>query len=123
MRLRGNTAQHNTTQLVLVSESTSIRNGDDHRLSPKPIMEEEQNGSTSREEQEEALVALIEHRTREVNNLRHRLSYYQSQVSHPLLTLPLLLIYLFFITLPKSISWFHYYCYFSHKVCGNIIVA
>lgn len=37
------------------------------------------NGTTI-EEQEEALVALIEHRTREVKNLRHRLSYYKSQV-------------------------------------------
>ncbi|KAJ7957171.1 transducin family protein / WD-40 repeat family protein [Quillaja saponaria] len=47
----------------------------------------EQNGDTnanddsySREEQEEALVALIEHRTREVQNLRQRLSYYKSQL-------------------------------------------
>ncbi|MED6148411.1 hypothetical protein PIB30_052907 [Stylosanthes scabra] len=36
--------------------------------------------TTTREEQEEALVALIEHRTREVKNLRHRLSYYKSQL-------------------------------------------
>ncbi|PON97474.1 hypothetical protein TorRG33x02_066760 [Trema orientale] len=36
--------------------------------------------SDSRQEQEEALVALIEHRTREVQHLRHRLSYYQSQL-------------------------------------------
>ncbi|KAJ1377950.1 WD40/YVTN repeat-like-containing domain superfamily [Sesbania bispinosa] len=41
---------------------------------------DEQNGTTSREEQEEALVALIEHRTREVKNLRHRLAYYKSQL-------------------------------------------
>ena len=42
----------------------------------------EENGvnGTTIEEQEEALVALIEHRTREVKNLRHRLSYYKSQV-------------------------------------------
>ncbi|XP_062091508.1 uncharacterized protein LOC133797577 isoform X2 [Humulus lupulus] len=43
------------------------------------------NGETSdslqeRQEQEEALVALIEHRTREVQHLHHRLSYYQSQL-------------------------------------------
>ncbi|KAF7834032.1 U5 small nuclear ribonucleoprotein 40 kDa protein-like [Senna tora] len=37
-------------------------------------------GSTSREEQEEALVALIDHRTREVKNLRQRISYYTSQL-------------------------------------------
>ncbi|KAI4343544.1 hypothetical protein L6164_010881 [Bauhinia variegata] len=37
-------------------------------------------GSRSREEQEEALVALIEHRTREVKNLRQRISYYTSQL-------------------------------------------
>jgi hypothetical protein len=42
--------------------------------------EEEDNGSTSREEQEEALVALIEHRTYEVNNLRKRIAYYKNQV-------------------------------------------
>lgn len=35
----------------------------------------------SRKEQEEALVALIEHRTKEVEHLRNRISYYQSQVS------------------------------------------
>lgn len=33
------------------------------------------------EEQEEALVALIEHRTKEVEHLQNRVSYYQSQVS------------------------------------------
>ncbi|KAK2391345.1 guanine nucleotide-binding protein subunit beta-1 [Trifolium repens] len=42
--------------------------------------EEEDNGSTSREEQEEALVALIEHRTYEVNNLRKRIAYYKNQL-------------------------------------------
>ena len=42
---------------------------------------EENGGSTSREEQEEALVALIEHRTHEVKNLRHRIAYYKTQVS------------------------------------------
>ncbi|XP_061357128.1 uncharacterized protein LOC133301511 [Gastrolobium bilobum] len=42
----------------------------------------EENGCTTRdrEEQEEALVALIEHRTREVKNLRQRISYYKSQL-------------------------------------------
>ncbi|XP_054822527.1 uncharacterized protein LOC129320889 isoform X1 [Prosopis cineraria] len=37
-------------------------------------------GSNSREEQEEALVALIDHRTREVKNLRQRIAYYTSQL-------------------------------------------
>lgn len=37
-------------------------------------------GSNSREEQEEALVALIDHRTREVKNLRQRIAYYTSKV-------------------------------------------
>lgn len=37
--------------------------------------------SDSRQEQEEALVALIEHRTREVKHLKQRISYYQSQVA------------------------------------------
>lgn len=33
-----------------------------------------------RKEQEEALVALIEHRTKEVEHLRQRITYYNSQV-------------------------------------------
>ncbi|XP_014524268.1 uncharacterized protein LOC106780490 [Vigna radiata var. radiata] len=41
---------------------------------------DENGGSTSREEQEEALVALIEHRAREVKNLRHRFAYYKTQL-------------------------------------------
>ena len=44
-------------------------------------MEIDNDGDDSRQEQEEAFVALIEHRTREVQHLRHRLSYYQSQVT------------------------------------------
>ncbi|KAL2935585.1 hypothetical protein RDABS01_018703 [Bienertia sinuspersici] len=36
--------------------------------------------STSYDEQEEALVALIEHRTKEVEHLNNRISYYQSQL-------------------------------------------
>lgn len=43
-------------------------------------MEIDNDGDDSRQEQEEAFVALIEHRTREVQHLRHRLSYYQSQL-------------------------------------------
>ncbi|XP_027356294.1 uncharacterized protein LOC113865752 [Abrus precatorius] len=44
-------------------------------------MEQNENGSTtSKEEQEEALVALIEHRTHEVKNFRHRIAYYKTQL-------------------------------------------
>ncbi|CAL5204470.1 unnamed protein product [Lathyrus oleraceus] len=43
-------------------------------------MDQEDNGTTSREEQEEALVALIEHRTHEVSNLQKRISYYKTQL-------------------------------------------
>ncbi|XP_048228504.1 uncharacterized protein LOC8275490 isoform X1 [Ricinus communis] len=55
----------------------------------KPKLEqhsgEEENGGerevgTSLQEQEEALVALIEHRAREVDHLKRRISYYQSQL-------------------------------------------
>lgn len=44
--------------------------------------EEHANGDdeNSRAEQEEAMVALIEHRTKEVEHLRQRISYYKSQV-------------------------------------------
>ena len=52
----------------------------------KRVKEEEQsNGEdeNSRAEQEEALVALIEHRTKEVEHLRQRISYYKSQVLPP----------------------------------------
>ena len=47
---------------------------------------EDNDGTNSKEEQEEALVALIDHRCREVQNLKQRISYYTSQVSltqHP----------------------------------------
>ncbi|KAM1736822.1 hypothetical protein FF1_015108 [Malus domestica] len=44
-------------------------------------MAEEENGyPDSRQEQEEALVALIEHRTREVHHLRQRVKYYKTQL-------------------------------------------
>ena len=45
-------------------------------------MEEDNNNNNdvSREEQEEALVALIEHRSTEVQHLKKRISYYNSQV-------------------------------------------
>ncbi|XP_008239566.1 PREDICTED: uncharacterized protein LOC103338152 isoform X1 [Prunus mume] len=43
-------------------------------------MTEENGDPDSRQEQEEALVALIEHRTREVHHLRQRVSYYKSQL-------------------------------------------
>ncbi|GMQ09505.1 hypothetical protein CsSME_00052859 [Camellia sinensis var. sinensis] len=38
------------------------------------------NSSSFRDEQEEAMVALIEHRTKEVEHLRQRISYYKSQL-------------------------------------------
>lgn len=41
---------------------------------------EDDDGTNSKEEQEEALVALIDHRCREVQNLKQRISYYTSQV-------------------------------------------
>ncbi|KAK8990760.1 hypothetical protein V6N11_028721 [Hibiscus sabdariffa] len=44
-------------------------------------VKEEEEDENSREEQEEALVALIEHRTKEVQHLRQRISYYQSQLA------------------------------------------
>ncbi|KAH7522495.1 uncharacterized protein LOC107423487 [Ziziphus jujuba] len=44
------------------------------------MVEENGEETNSREEQEEALVALIEHRTREVQHLNNRISYYQSQL-------------------------------------------
>ncbi|CAI8599021.1 unnamed protein product [Vicia faba] len=43
-------------------------------------MDQEDNETTSREEQEEALVALIEHRTHEVSSLRKRIAYYKTQL-------------------------------------------
>ncbi|KAE8672276.1 ERF114 protein [Hibiscus syriacus] len=45
----------------------------------KRVKEEEDENSIL--EQEEALVALIEHRTKEVQHLRQRISYYQSQLA------------------------------------------
>ncbi|XP_077228821.1 uncharacterized protein LOC143861780 isoform X2 [Tasmannia lanceolata] len=41
---------------------------------------ENEGGESSLEEQEEALVALIEHRTKEVDHLNKRLTYYKSQL-------------------------------------------
>ncbi|KAL5564789.1 hypothetical protein UlMin_027953 [Ulmus minor] len=38
------------------------------------------DSNSEREEQEESLVLLIEHRSREVQNLRHRVTYYQAQL-------------------------------------------
>jgi len=67
----------NTTSVVVFSNVLVSQNtrGDVGMES-----KEENGGSTSREEQEEALVALIEHRTHEVKNLRHRIAYYKTQV-------------------------------------------
>ncbi|KAL6319372.1 hypothetical protein AAG906_014046 [Vitis piasezkii] len=44
------------------------------------ITTEEDGDENSRDEQEEALVALIEHRTKEVEHIRKRITYYQSQL-------------------------------------------
>ncbi|KAF5195392.1 Transducin family protein / WD-40 repeat family protein [Thalictrum thalictroides] len=47
----------------------------------KPKLEEESNGKKEEyEEQEEALVALIEHRTKEVEHVKQKISYYKSQL-------------------------------------------
>jgi len=44
-------------------------------------MEHHENGVVNgRQEHEEALLALVEHRTREVKHLRYYISYYTSQV-------------------------------------------
>lgn len=55
------------------------------RILKKPKVEnregEEENGKKEEyEEQEEALVALIEHRTKEVEHVKQKVSYYQSQL-------------------------------------------
>ncbi|CAA0811298.1 transducin family protein / WD-40 repeat family protein [Striga hermonthica] len=47
---------------------------------PEEESNEEKLGEQIRNEQEEALVALIEHRTKEVEHLRQRISYYKSQL-------------------------------------------
>ncbi|XP_037495619.1 uncharacterized protein LOC105648715 isoform X2 [Jatropha curcas] len=62
------------------------QDGDGEELveNAKSMAEQENGGEgeegTSREEQEEALVALIEHRTKEVEHLKKRISYYKSQL-------------------------------------------
>ncbi|GFZ17313.1 hypothetical protein Acr_26g0005830 [Actinidia rufa] len=43
------------------------------------VLENGTADNISRSEQEEALVALIEHRTKEVEHLRKRIDYYKSQ--------------------------------------------
>ncbi|KAA8521097.1 hypothetical protein F0562_011750 [Nyssa sinensis] len=43
-------------------------------------MADENGAANSRDEQEEALVALIEHRTKEVEHLRRHVTYYKSQL-------------------------------------------
>lgn len=53
-------------------------------------LEEEENNDVENEEQirieqEEAMVALIEHRTKEVEHLRQRITYYKAQVLFPFL--------------------------------------
>ncbi|OMO94736.1 hypothetical protein CCACVL1_05854 [Corchorus capsularis] len=46
----------------------------------KKVKKEEEEDESSIAEQEEALLALIEHRTKEVEHLRQRISYYTSQL-------------------------------------------
>lgn len=75
LRERTHPTQHNTIDSFRFFKNPKVRG--DVRMEPN----EENGGSTSREEQEEALVALIEHRTHEVKNLRHRIAYYKTQVS------------------------------------------
>ncbi|XP_009339039.2 uncharacterized protein LOC103931318 isoform X1 [Pyrus x bretschneideri] len=63
------------------TEDVEIIDGDGEQAANKVKMAEEENGyPDSRQEQEEALVALIEHRTREVHHLRNRVSYYKTQL-------------------------------------------
>ncbi|KAK3403620.1 hypothetical protein EUGRSUZ_K00065 [Eucalyptus grandis] len=53
------------------------------RKEPKPTSgkrEEEEEEEEEEDEEETILVALIEHRTKEVDHLRHRVSYYTSQL-------------------------------------------
>ena len=54
--------------------------GEEKRSNNGGNHEQEDEEETTRKEQEEALVALIEHRTKEVEHLRHRISYYTTQV-------------------------------------------
>lgn len=80
---------------------------------PKQEEEEEENGGcNSKDEQEEALVALIEHRTKEVQHLRQRISYYKSQV----LSLSFLLS--FFFNFDNNFNQF----YFVILICIIIFV-
>ncbi|KAM2075665.1 hypothetical protein ACFX1T_038517 [Malus domestica] len=63
------------------TEDVEIIDGGGEQAANKVKMAEEENGyPDSRQEQEEALVALIEHRTREVHHLRNRVSYYKTQL-------------------------------------------
>ncbi|XP_027121663.1 uncharacterized protein [Coffea arabica] len=54
--------------------------GEEKRSNNGGNHEQEDEEETTRKEQEEALVALIEHRTKEVEHLRHRISYYTTQL-------------------------------------------
>ncbi|KAG2678385.1 hypothetical protein I3843_11G000800 [Carya illinoinensis] len=64
--------------LPLKKPKVETNDGDEVELQSKTTTNNMDNNS--REEQEEALVALIEHRTHEVKHLRHRISYYKSQL-------------------------------------------
>lgn len=76
--------------------------------------EEEQNGDrTMRErswkEQEAALVALIEHRTKEVEQLRERVAYYKSQV------------FFFFFQCNSFKNKFFYYSFVGYEIFWGIL--
>lgn len=101
------------------TEDVEIIDGGGEQAANKVKMAEEENGyPDSRQEQEEALVALIEHRTREVHHLRNRVSYYKTQVAphHPPLSL------LFLVSFNGDILGFFFVnvgllvCLFSFRV-------
>jgi response regulator RpfG family c-di-GMP phosphodiesterase len=62
-------------QPELLSTTTTTKKMDDN------YPDYNSNDIDSRQEQEEALVALIEHRTNEVKHLGQRIAYYNSQVA------------------------------------------
>lgn len=91
--------------LPLKKPKVETNDGDEVELQSKTTTNNMDNNS--REEQEEALVALIEHRTHEVKHLRHRISYYKSQVaSYMRAHTHILVIFTFFFFL-SIISFVH----------------
>lgn len=63
-------------------ESVEI-DDDDEVAAPNKMMSEENGDPDNRQDQEDALVALIEHRMREVEENRRRVDYYSAKVSFP----------------------------------------